>query len=129
MKNKKRNHNPASAGFFYPYDQYGQKTSHLQEIHREIIYYLGKNWEGWRFGEDGLLYCPMWRRGFDPHELRAMFYQVQQVRSLASRLRQLEKDLEVSRDQLERTERTAAFYRRQVTLESQLRMMLRSITA
>ena len=39
------------------------------------------------FGRDGLLYLPDWRRGFTVHELRALFFNCQQVRSLESELR------------------------------------------
>lgn len=35
---------------------------------------LGPAWTGWRFGRDGLLYAPAWRRGFSPGEILGMPY-------------------------------------------------------
>jgi hypothetical protein len=33
---------------------------------------LGAHWRGWRFGRDGLLYGPAWRRGFSSGEILAL---------------------------------------------------------
>jgi hypothetical protein len=35
---------------------------------------LGDAWRGWRFGRDGLLYAPGWRRGFSPAEVLTLPY-------------------------------------------------------
>jgi hypothetical protein len=43
---------------------------------------LGPAWAGWRFGRDGLLYAPGWRRGFEPGEILAMPYLYGQVAAL-----------------------------------------------
>ena len=43
---------------------------------------LGKDWEGFYFGRDGEFYMPCWKYGFNPHQIRAMFWQVQQVEAL-----------------------------------------------
>lgn len=82
---------------------------------------------GARFGRDGLLYLAEWRRGFTVHELRAMFFRCQQVRSLQI-------DLDRARDELERVtienavlEKRTAFYRRQCQLESRLGLALSRI--
>lgn len=83
----------------------------------------GKDWEGCKF-ENGLLYLPQWRRGFKPHELQAMFFQVQQVRALKSEMRQLQATLERRDSEIDELERKADFYRRQVALESRFGMML-----
>ncbi len=82
---------------------------------------------GASFGQDGLLYLPDWRRGFTIHELRAMWFQVQQVRSLESRLRLAERDFEALEARFEITERNCAFYRRQCTLEARLGLALSRI--
>lgn len=37
---------------------------------------LGKDWEGFSVGRDGLLYIPTWRRGWTPGELSASFYTI-----------------------------------------------------
>jgi hypothetical protein len=37
---------------------------------------LGKDWEGFTLGRDGLLYMPNWRRGWTPHELSGSFYTI-----------------------------------------------------
>lgn len=85
---------------------------------------VGKDWEGWRFGQDGLLYHPTWRRGFTGHDLAGMWYGVQRAATLERQLRQLEKDCEGLRVDLERAEDLAGFYRRQVQLEATMGMAL-----
>lgn len=85
---------------------------------------VGKDWEGWRFGADGLLYHPTWRRGFTGHDLAGMWYGTQRAVTLERQLRQLEKDYEVLRVDLERAEDQAGFYRRQVRLESVMGLAL-----
>jgi len=82
---------------------------------------------GARFGRDGLLYLAEWRRGFTVHELRALFFDCQQVRTLKAELRQAVTDLErvsIERSQLEVR---AAWYRRQLVLESRWAAMLARI--
>jgi hypothetical protein len=37
----------------------------------------GRDWEGFRFGVDGLFYHPFWKKGFTPEELRGLFFTVQ----------------------------------------------------
>lgn len=46
---------------------------------------LGDAWRGWRFGRDGLLYAPAWRRGFAPGEVLMQPY-------LHARIAQLERE-------------------------------------
>jgi hypothetical protein len=79
---------------------------------------------GARFDVDGLLYLPEWRRGFTVHELRAMFYQCQQVRALAAQVRQRDRDAEILDLKFDELQRRCAFYRRQLVLESQLGLAL-----
>jgi hypothetical protein len=41
----------------------------VQQLFRLRSYgVVGEDWEGWRFGTDGLLYHPFWRRGFTGRE-------------------------------------------------------------
>ena len=42
----------------------------------------GDAWDGFRFGRDGLLYLPGWRNGFDAHQVRALFFTVQEAAAL-----------------------------------------------
>lgn len=85
---------------------------------------VGKDWEGWRFGPDGLLYHPFWRRGFTGRDLAGMWYGVQRTASLEAQVRQLEKDKSRLLEDLERAEDLAGFYRRQVRLEASMGMAL-----
>ncbi|MCL4315630.1 MAG: hypothetical protein M1527_01990 [Gammaproteobacteria bacterium] len=59
---------------------------------------LGRAWRGWRFGRDGLLYHPCWRRGFTSGELAGLFWRCQQVAGLE---REVER-LTAERDRWER---------------------------
>ena len=94
-------------------------------------YLLPPEWAdyGARFGRDGLLYLAEWRRGFTVHELRAMFFQCQQVRSLESEVKNLTSTVERLAGELDQSERRREFYRRQLVLESRLGAMLGRLTA
>ena len=54
---------------------------------------LGHEWKGYRFVGD-LFYVPAWRNGFKPHEIRAMFWKCQQLRSLQQEIKMLKQELE-----------------------------------
>lgn len=41
---------------------------------------MGKNWEGFCFGKDGLFYHPDFKYGFAAEELRALFFNRQEVK-------------------------------------------------
>lgn len=88
-------------------------------------------WEaaGAHFGRDGLLYLAEWRRGFTVHELRALFFDCQRVRTLERELRQAVTDLERVSLELSQIEARAAWYRRQLVLEARLGSLLGRITA
>lgn len=43
---------------------------------------LGKAWEGFSFGPDGLLYVPGWANGMQPAHIRAMFFTNQEAAAL-----------------------------------------------
>lgn len=88
---------------------------------------VGKDWEGWRFGSDGLLYHPHWRRGFTGHELAGMWFEVQLVYGLKMDIGQLEKDCEALRVDAVKAEELAGYYRRQVRLEASMGLALARI--
>lgn len=50
---------------------------------------LGKDWDGYTFGQDGKLYVSGWRGGFDPWQIRGMFFEVQMICSLKDEIRAL----------------------------------------
>lgn len=52
---------------------------------------MGDQWQGFTFGRDGKLYLPGWRGGFDPHQIRAMFFHCHEVRHLECRCSELER--------------------------------------
>jgi Phage protein len=84
---------------------------------------LGKDWEGYYF-KDELFYVPEWRRGFTPHEIRALFWKCQQIRSLNNEINLLKQELERRNEEYNLLEIKSDFYKRQVILESQFGMIL-----
>lgn len=85
--------------------------------------FLGKDWAGHYF-RDNLLYIPEWRRGLTPHEIRALFWQVQQILSLKREIDLLKQELERRDEQINTLEIKANFYKRQLVLESRFGMIL-----
>jgi len=77
----------------------------------------------------GLLHHPYWRRPFDVGDLRAMFYRTQLVTILERDLARLRADLEKAHATADAAEHRAAFYRRQLVLESTTGAMLARIQA
>ncbi|MDO9011404.1 MAG: hypothetical protein Q7U78_06290 [Gallionella sp.] len=100
----------------------------LQIRYGDLSGLLGDNWDGYTFGRDGKLHLPGWRGGFDPDQIRAMFFQVQQVRSLQSKIRELERRESMLETDLAEAMKKAANYRRLVNTESKMGMMLERIT-
>jgi len=90
-----------------------------------------KEWAdyGARWGDDGLLYLAEWRRGFNVHELRSMFWRCQQVTSLEIDLKRATHERDDLEQRLIDAEKRAAFYRRSLILESRIGAMLTRITA
>lgn len=88
----------------------------------------GPQWDGFTV-KNGLLYLPGWRGGFDPDGIRAMFFKVQQVRALESRIRDLERREAALEGDVADALRKAAYYRRLTRLESSMGMMLERIAA
>ena len=84
---------------------------------------------GAAWGNDGLLYLAEWRRGFTPHELRALFWDCQQVSTLRAERDAVRRDLANLEGQIERLERSVFWYRRQLVAESRLGPMLARLAA
>lgn len=79
----------------------------------------GPDWVGWYF-ERGELFAPEFRRGFTPGELRAIPYMRQCMSELSRRL-------DAEHREHAAVVRLMAFYRRQLTLESRLGLMLTAL--
>lgn len=92
-------------------------------INGEACALLGKDWIGHYF-RDNLLYIPEWRRGLTSHEIRALFWQGQQVLSLKREIELLKQQLERRNEEIDVLEGKAAFYRRQLVLESRFGLIL-----
>lgn len=73
---------------------------------------------GARWGRDGLLYLGEWRRGFTPHELRALFFDCQQVSTLRRERDAALRDLDALAGRIAVLERSVYWYRRQLVTES-----------
>lgn len=86
---------------------------------------LPGEWKGWCIDRDGLLWAPdTWRRGFTPWELKAMFFECQQLRGVQAEARQMAQDLEHIRSDLEAIQKRAAFYRQQCHFEAKMGLTL-----
>lgn len=79
---------------------------------------------GARWGNDGLLYLAEWRRGFTVHELRALFFECQQIRSVTRERDQARADLEVAQAAVLQLQLRIAWYRRQLTSDARLHALL-----
>lgn len=65
--------------------------------------WLPEEWRqyGARWGKDNRLYLAEWRHGFEVHQLRALFYDSQQIRALRG-------DLKAAQEEIERLEGLAS---------------------
>lgn len=93
----------------------------------KLITLAGDGWQDFAFGRDGLFYLPGWRKGFEPAEIRAQFFQVQQVRLLTHQAAQARADLERAVQDTHEAERKAAWYRQQLVLEARMGLSLARI--
>ena len=84
---------------------------------------LGDEWKGYRF-VDNLFYVPEWRNGFPPHEIRAMFWKVQQLWGLQQEIELLKQELDRRNEDINTLEVRVNFYKRQLVLESRFGMIL-----
>jgi len=53
----------------------------------------GDAWEGFSFGRDNKLYLPLWNNGFDPDQIRGLFFSQQEAAALRQDVRRLESEL------------------------------------
>lgn len=84
---------------------------------------LGDEWKGYRF-VGNLFYVPEWRNGFTPHEIRAVFWNTQQIAGLKNEIALLKQELERRNEDIDLLEVKADFYRRQLVLESRFGLIL-----
>ncbi|SER81158.1 hypothetical protein SAMN05421690_10853 [Nitrosomonas sp. Nm51] len=84
---------------------------------------LGKDWEGHIF-KDNLLYIPEWKRGLSPHEIRSLFWECQLNRCLKNENRLLKQEIERRNEEIDKLEVKAAFYKKQLVLESRFGWIL-----
>lgn len=61
---------------------------------------LNPDWHGFNLAADGKLYAPMHKRGFDPFQIQAMFFEVQASRHHQNEVRRLEKEVAELRSKL-----------------------------
>ncbi|MBP6058253.1 MAG: hypothetical protein KA524_07565 [Nitrosomonas sp.] len=84
---------------------------------------LGDQWKGYRF-MGNLIFVPEWRNGFTPDEIRAFFWNAQQISSLKNEIAVLKQELERRNNDIDLLEVKADFYRRQLILESKFGLIL-----
>lgn len=89
---------------------------------------LGSDADGFSIGPRGLQ-LPGWRGPIPLAELRALFWQGQQVRILQRDLARALADLEQARAALDAAQARAAWYRSQLRLESRAGLMLSALQA
>lgn len=88
---------------------------------------LGEDWKGFHFGTDGLFYHPFWRKGFTANEMQAMFYQIQTVWSLKREILSLKRRVDELESEIVQVNEQVWKYRRLVSLESRLGLMLERV--
>jgi hypothetical protein len=87
-----------------------------------------KEWEGFRICPEGMLHNPMWRRGFTPGELKAQFWQLQQLGLALHEMERLRAELGRAINAQHAAEARSYFYKSQLVLESRLGLMLQAAT-
>lgn len=53
----------------------------------------GKHWEHFSFGQDGKFYMPGWKCGWEPGELRGLFFRVKAAKYWEQEARRLEREV------------------------------------
>jgi hypothetical protein len=89
---------------------------------------LGGGWVDFSFA-GGLLHIPGFRRGFEPGELRAAFFQLQRLPGLEHEARRLRDERERAVQAAQAAEDAAGWYRRQLLLEARMGAMLQRLGA
>lgn len=87
---------------------------------------LGSAWSDFRIDRDGL-HNPMWRRPFAPGELKAQFWQLQQLAHFQHLADQAKRDADRAEARAEAAEKRAHYYRSQLSLEARSGAMLARI--
>ena len=80
----------------------------------------GPDWSGWRITRDGRLASPRWRRPFERWEIEQLPQLHGQAAGFDVERRQLQRDIEQLRTELDQEKKRAAFYRAQLVNESRL---------
>lgn len=85
---------------------------------------LGPEWDGVVIRAGRYLVLPGWRAGFEPAELRALFFTSQEARALRHELARARCELEAAIEACDAAESRAAWYRAQLVTESKLGLAL-----
>lgn len=91
--------------------------------HGDASAILGKDWEG-NYFRNNMLYIAEWKRGLTAHEIRALFWECQQVRSLKNEINLLRQEIERRNLEINTLEVKAEFYKKQLVLESRFGLIL-----
>lgn len=65
----------------------------LQLRYGDLSGLLGSDWQGFTFGQDGLLYHPFFKYGFSADEMRGWFFGRQELAHLRREVKRLEREL------------------------------------
>lgn len=80
----------------------------------------GPDWAGWVITRDGLLQSPRWRRGFARWEIEELPNLHGQRAAFDVERRQLLRDIDQARGDLDHQQKRAAFYRAQLVTEARI---------
>lgn len=97
-------------------------------VNGEASAILGKEWEG-HFFRDNLLYIPEWKRGLSPYEIRSLFWECQLNRCLKSENKFLKQEIERRNEEIDKLQVKAAFYKKQLVLESKFGLIIEKLFA
>ena len=67
-------------------------------LHGDLSALFGDDWQHFRFGHDGKLYIPGWKYGWEPGEIRALFFTKQELRYWKAEAGRLERELQRPRE-------------------------------
>src|SRR5689334_9954502 len=98
--------------------------SHPPYVPLELEELIGSEWSGFSFLERRLHMDGYRGRPFTAGDLRAQFYDLQELRILRHEIQRLTREIERLSEALDTAEARAAFYRRQLILESTAGAML-----
>lgn len=90
---------------------------------------IHSDWSGFYFSGYRLFLDGYRGQGYTAGDLRAQFYQLQEIHSLRIEVSRLRRDIEAAQAEQDRAEDRASWYRRQLILESRAGAMLSSLMA